>query len=99
MVEVGALSLDSTVKHDLADGNVTSVRDMIGDIESFYLPRLIQSFLASESARMLDFLAARTLSVFEQVNQRHVVQEKHVKEVVEQETKMRSTNENQIQLM
>ena len=48
---------------------------------------------------MLDFLAARTLSVFEQVNQRHVVQEKDVKEVVEQETKMRNTNDNQIQKM
>lgn len=99
MVEVGALGLDSTAKNDSFDGNVISVKDMIGEIESFYLPRLIQSFLVSESARMLDFLAARTLSVFEQVNQRHVVQEKHVKEVVEQETKMKSSNENQIQLM
>ena len=78
------------------DENVISVRDMIGDIEKYYLPRLIQSFLVSESARMFDFLAARTESVFEQVNQRHVVQEKHVKEVVEQETKMQNTNENQL---
>ena len=99
MTEVGALGLDSTVKSELADRKAISVRDMIGDIESFYLPRLIHSFLTSESARMLDFLAARTLSVFEQVNQRHVVQEKDVKEVVEQETKMRNTNDNQIQKM
>ena len=49
MVGLGALGLDSTVKNEMAEENEISVRDMIGDIESLYLPRLIQSFLVSES--------------------------------------------------
>ena len=61
---------------------------MIKDLESVYLNGLIQSFLQSESQRMFEFLEARTLSVFEQVNQRHVVQESNISEVVEQEAKM-----------
>ena len=42
---------------------------------------------------MFDILGARTLSIFEQVNQRHVVQEIHIKDVLEQEVKMKDSED------
>ena len=72
MVELGVIQNASIV------GDAGTVRDVVALIERSYMQGQISSFLSSESERMFDILAARTFSIFEQVNQRLAVLEDQI---------------------